>query len=107
MARTLRSVASFTLSMDQAMMVVLGGELDLANADELRAVLADAAADGELHVDLAEVEFLDCAALGVIVEVANRVRSAGHRVTLHRPPGLVRRMIEIARLEELVEVVPA
>ena len=85
-------------------MVVLGGELDFVNAHELRELLAGVADDCDLHLDLGEVEFLDCAALGVIIEAATRASSAGHEVTLYRPSPVVRRMIEISGLGEIADV---
>lgn len=48
----------------------LGGDLDLYNADAVRAALADAAAGnpGRVVVDLSRVTFLDSTALGVLLE---------------------------------------
>src|SRR6185436_17729320 len=48
----------------------LAGELDLYNADEVRAALSDALAQSpeRIVVDMAEVEFVDSTALGVLIE---------------------------------------
>jgi anti-anti-sigma factor len=93
--------------MGLVMTVALGGELDLANADDLARLLDGLGDEGDVHLDLREVEFLDCVALGVIISVAARVRAAGFAVTLHRPRPLVQRMIEISGLDRITSVVPA
>lgn len=90
--------------MGDSMVVVLDGELDLANASELERRLDAAASGGQLHIDLGGVEFLDCAALSVIIAAAVRCRSAGGHVTLHRPRALVRHMIEVSGLTGAVAV---
>jgi anti-sigma B factor antagonist len=53
-----------------AVVVHLAGELDVYNVDQVRAALAGAAADGPSRVviDLANVEFMDSTALGVLIE---------------------------------------
>lgn len=55
--------------------VRLAGELDLYNADQVRAAVLGVIDDGleRLVVDLGEVEFLDSTALGVLVEARSRM----------------------------------
>ena len=90
--------------MGESMMLYLRGELDIANIDDLERQLDGVAGGGELHLDLGEVEFLDCAALGVIIGAAKRVRDAGQPVVLHRPSRMVRRMIDITGLDAVVDI---
>jgi anti-sigma B factor antagonist len=81
--------------------VSLGGELDLYNADEVRDALLGASA-GEpalLVVDLREVRFIDSTALGVLIEA--RSRMADRRGFRLAAPGLeTRRALEISGLDQ-------
>jgi len=79
--------------------VSLGGELDLYNAEEVRAALLEASA-GEpalLVVDLEHVRFMDSTALGVLIEARSRMADRGFRLAA---PGLeTRRALEISGLD--------
>ena len=85
-----------------AYVVRLGGELDLYNAAQVRSALADACAQApeRLVVDLAEVEFIDSTALGVLIETRTRL---GNRDGLMlAAPGLeTRRALQISGLDKL------
>ncbi len=63
---------------DGAVVVHLIGELDLYNAPELRSVLLDVCAEkpDRLIIDLADVEFVDSTALGVLIEARAKLVSA-------------------------------
>jgi anti-anti-sigma factor len=58
-----------------SVVVRLGGELDLYNADEVRAALGEAIARSpeRLVVDMSEVEFVDSTALGVLIEARSKL----------------------------------
>lgn len=72
---------------DDAVVVHLAGELDLYNAPEVRAALLDVCAEepGRLIVNLAEVDFVDSTALGVLIEA--RARLANRQSFLLAAPG--------------------
>ena len=57
--------------------VHLVGELDLYNAAEVREVLLDVCAEqpGRLVIDLAEVDFVDSTALGVLIEARSTLEN--------------------------------
>lgn len=83
-----------------AVVLSLGGELDLYNAEEVRAALLDACAEepAVLVVDLAEVNFIDSTALGVLIEARSRLADrGGFRLAA---PGLeTRRALEVSGLD--------
>jgi anti-anti-sigma factor len=91
------------LSVDRqngACVVRLGGELDLYNATDIREALFDACADGpeRLVVDLAEVDFIDSTALGVLIEA--RTKMTNKRAFLLAAPRLeTKRALEISGLD--------
>jgi anti-sigma B factor antagonist len=80
--------------------VSLGGELDLYNAEEVREALAGAA-DGQperLVVDLSGVEFIDSTALGVLIEA--RTKLANRQAFLLAAPRIeTRRALEVSGLD--------
>jgi anti-sigma B factor antagonist len=85
---------------DGAVVVSLAGELDLYNAEEVRAALLEACADepAVLVVDLADVRFIDSTALGVLIEA--RSRMADRRGFRLAEPGLeTRRALEVSGLD--------
>ncbi|HET8751556.1 MAG TPA: STAS domain-containing protein [Gaiellaceae bacterium] len=85
---------------DGAVVVSLAGELDLYNAEEVRAALLDACntEPGVLVVDLEGVRFIDSTALGVLIEARSRMPDrGGFRLAA---PGLeTRRALEVSGLD--------
>ena len=76
------------------LVVTLHGELDVTNAAEVAAALADAAASHRpVIVDLAAVEFIDCCGLGVLARAQAWARRAGGDLLLAAPGPRVRRLL--------------
>jgi anti-sigma B factor antagonist len=71
-----------------ACVVSLGGELDLYNAESVRAALTGACAEApeRIVVDLGEVEFMDSTALGVLIEARTKLDNG--RAFFLAAPGL-------------------
>jgi anti-sigma B factor antagonist len=85
---------------DGAVIVKLGGELDLYNAHVVRDALLEACAEApdRLVVDLSAVKYIDSTALGVLIEA--RTRMANRRAFLLAAPGLeTKRALEISGLD--------
>ena len=83
---------------DSVYIVRLAGELDLYNAPAVREALWETFADGpeRIVVDLAEVDFIDSTALGVLIEARSKMADrSGFRLAA---PGLEsRRALEVSR----------
>jgi anti-sigma B factor antagonist len=93
-----------TESRDGATVVRLGGELDLYNADEVRAALAQAidGGAGRVVVDMADVEFVDSTALGVLIEARSKLGADGLR--LAAPQIETRRTLQVSGLDRHLPV---
>jgi anti-sigma B factor antagonist len=84
--------------------VRLAGELDLYNAEDIRHALT-AAIDGgaaRIVVDMAEVEFVDSTALGVLIEARSKLGRDG--VLLAAPRLETRRTLEVSGLDRHLPV---
>jgi anti-sigma B factor antagonist len=89
---------------DRAVVLRLAGELDLHNADAVRAALADAIADApeRIVIDLAEVDFVDSTALGVLIEARGRLD--GGELLLAGPRLETRRTLQVSGLDRTLRV---
>jgi anti-anti-sigma factor len=89
---------------DGAVVLFLAGELDLYNAEELRAALgkAIAAAPTRVVVDLSAVEFIDSTALGALVEARGQLGPDGLR--LAAPQLGTRRTLQVSGLDRHLPV---
>ncbi|MGB8004311.1 MAG: STAS domain-containing protein [Gaiellaceae bacterium] len=83
-----------------ACVVSLGGELDLYNAEQVRSALVTACGDSpeRIIVDLAEVDFMDSTALGVLIEA--RTKLDNRQAFLLAAPGVeTKRALQISGLD--------
>jgi anti-anti-sigma factor len=90
-----------------AVVVVVGGELDLDTSPRLRQVLLDLVrAQGQrtILLDVATLTFLDSSALGVLVTVQRDLTGGGGQLTVRAPSNAVRRVLEITGLDRVLAV---
>jgi len=85
---------------DEAL-VAVHGELDLFSIHVLTDAIASSPAVSRVIIDLQDVAFLDTAALRRIEDLAHEFAAAGRILRLDHASGLVRRLIEIMRLDDL------
>lgn len=83
----------------RAVVVKLGGELDLYNAEQVRDALDEARAGSPRRIvlDMADVEFIDSTALGVLIEARSRVGKEG--LVLAAPQIETRRALQVSGLD--------
>ena len=97
--------AGFPVEMVSGVPVVMvPEEIDITNADELRAALFEAATHGpgKLVVDLTRTDFCDTAGLHALVAAHKRTRTGGSQVLLVMPGAGVLRIFEITGLDQVI-----
>jgi anti-sigma B factor antagonist len=81
--------------------ILVGGEVDAAEAFALIVAVNRALCDGakSLVVDCAQVDFIDSVGLNALVEGRRRAIARGSSLTIHRPSPHVSRMLRLTGLE--------
>lgn len=94
---------------NDAVVLWLSGELDMATAPELRQAIVEAIADGatELVLDLSEVSFCDSVGLGIIVGGLKRARSRGGDLRLRAVPERLGETLALTGLDRAIVIEPS
>jgi anti-sigma B factor antagonist len=77
-------------------------EVDITNADRLRAALAQAGGHGTLVLDMARTQFCDSAGLHAVVAAHKRAQAMGGQLLLVIGGAAVLRIFEITRLDRVI-----
>ena len=92
---------------DRRTVVVATGELDVAHTDELTAALRAQLAQGQVHLDLSELTFMDSSGVRLLDTLMRDVAAHGWVLTmapeLHRA---VRRVLELTGMLALLPFEP-
>ncbi len=85
--------------------IVLEGELDLATAPRLAAVMDSFSPGDVITVDLCRLDFMDCAGVRELMRASAVLRDGLHVVCGRKGP--VRRLFDAAGVEQLLSVYPS
>jgi anti-sigma B factor antagonist len=89
-----------------ATIVALIGELDIASEAAATAALEAATGDGGMLVaDLRELDFLDSTGVRVLITADLHAKENGMRFGVVRADGMVRKLLEVVRIDERFPVV--
>jgi anti-sigma B factor antagonist len=83
--------------------IFVKGELDIANAAELDAAIAEATEDlggGSLLIDFHACSFIDSTGLRAVIKAAQRLEERGRELGICRASGPVLRAFELTALED-------
>jgi anti-sigma B factor antagonist len=86
--------------------VTLVGEIDMADAEPLRSLLAEVV--GELRaveLDLRGVRFIDSAGCHALIQVAQHAARVGGRIRVLTADGPVRRVLSLLEMDQILGVV--
>jgi anti-anti-sigma factor len=89
---------------DGVVVIKVAGEVDFGNVARLREALLDGAGDGSVParvvLDLGAVTFLDSMGLSVLIQGKRHIEDAGGEMSMEDPSPRVRRVFELAGVEE-------
>jgi anti-anti-sigma factor len=86
---------------DGAVLVTVGGELDMSSAGQLAGCLEQLG--GAVVVDLSEATFCDSSGLNSLFHAWRRLNGDGGSLVVRNPRPHLRRVFEIAGLDHLLE----
>lgn len=95
------------LNRPEEVIAVLSGDLTLTTLDDILPVLVDLsdAPQYDVCIDLSGVPVIDASAIGLLIAVNQRLRAAGHDLTVFCPPGQPRGLISVIGLDQEVRVI--
>jgi anti-anti-sigma factor len=81
--------------------VGLIGEVDSSNSEKVGTALEALVGQSEdLVLDLADLDFMDCSGLRMLVSLASRVADTGGRLVVESPRRIVRRAMALTKIDE-------
>jgi anti-anti-sigma factor len=87
--------------------MALRGAFTFKDHNSFRTLLDALRGAGSRHVlDLSGLEFVDSAALGMLLIADDEARSAGWTLTLRRPTSRVARLMEVAAMDSIFTIEP-
>jgi anti-anti-sigma factor len=88
--------------------IALAGPFTFKDHHSFRALLdlLKASDTARYVLDLSRLEFLDSAALGMLLIADDEARGAGRSLTLRRPPTQIARLMELAAMDTLFTIEP-
>jgi anti-sigma B factor antagonist len=92
-----------TRTLDGTLTVAPSGELDLASAGRLFALLREAQGRGEaVDLDLGQLTFMDSTGLALLIEASCDAQADGWALRIHNPSPPVARVIEMTRTQTVL-----
>jgi anti-sigma B factor antagonist len=97
---TCEQTESLTVSIAPGPVVTIGGEIDILSGPQLRDQLLRVIRrhGARLALDLADVTFIDCAGISVLLAASRRAQLEGGSLRVLRASPRVRRVIALTRL---------
>ena len=86
---------SLTVERDQAGVIVVHGDIDVAGGPILEAALLNGQSDGQIIIDLGDVSFIDSSGLRCLLGASRRAHERGTNVSLRHVGNEVRRLLQI------------
>jgi len=91
---------------ENARVVTLRGEWDVANREQLREALQGLGAELDVLVDLREASFFDSTALAELIALYKRLNGEGRRLEALVGGSNMRRLLELTSLDGLIGIAP-
>jgi anti-sigma B factor antagonist len=91
---------------DAGPVLVLAGEADVTNAEQLRDVIGAQLASGAVYltIDAAELSFADSAAIGILAGAGRTLKELGGGLVLVRPREFLLRTMTLLGVDQVITV---
>jgi anti-anti-sigma factor len=91
-----------TANSENVAWIVIQGEADTANLEELEAALTGIELDGQkaVHIDVSGLDFIDVPAFRRLISFAIKVRQSGHDVITRGAPPLLQEVAHILNVRD-------
>ncbi len=88
--------------------LILSGKLDFMVRQDFQAAIKDAHTEETQHIilDLTNISFIDCAAIGILVRAKHEFAQAQITLSLIAAPGRVLTVLQTMNLGEMLSIVP-
>lgn len=89
--------------------LIMSGQLNFIVRKQLQIALQDAATGGTQHViiDLTDVSFIDCAAMGILAQTHQELADAHITLSVIAAPGRVMDVLYMMNLDKMMTITPA
>ena len=85
--------------------IALEGDVDFHSSREARQVLLEIVKEkGDMLIDMSKVEYIDSSGIACLVEAFQESKTAGTKFGLVSVQGTARRVLELARLEQIFPI---
>ncbi len=92
------------ISSGDSLELTLTGKFTFADNKVFNAIMDEIASYKKIIIDLAKVEFIDSAALGILLLVRDKCDKTSTNLLLKNPKGQVKQMFDISRFGDLFNI---
>jgi anti-anti-sigma factor len=92
------------ISSGDSLELTLAGKFTFADNKVFNGILDEVSAYKQIVIDLANVEFIDSAALGILLLVRDKCDKTATNLLLKNPKGQVKQMFDISRFGDLFTI---
>ena len=89
--------------------LVFSGPFDFTVRKDFKIAFQEAQTEDTKHIilDLTDVSFIDCAAIGLVIQAKHEIETTEISLTVNAVPGRVFDVLKLLNLDEMFSVVPA
>jgi anti-anti-sigma factor len=96
------TIRVYPASDDEPTTVAVTGDIDLFAGEILSRVLSDIADDQLVHVDCAEIDFIDSSGFNALIHHWRRLHEGGGMLRVRNASPAVRRVIDLFQVDDLL-----
>ena len=89
--------------------IAFSGKLDFTARKTFQKAIQETRSEGTLHIilDLTDVTFIDCSALGILVQAKEDLAQEQATLSLKATPGRVLNILRLSNLDKMIPIISA